>query len=226
MNNANEVFKSLNFDTKPTSVKMDVATVEVHPEFMIADFAKAYVRELTRRNPIRYQASGLTVEDLDAYFQALVVMRVQSINDAFPRWREAKLLNVPAWIEFVLTCVGEVMDTDRGLHIKVTCDQTYDFAKALDVSEKLRAFKADGVVLLKDVFPRTAEGDVETMTMAIIDNYVCSQTKEAHPIASYVAAYLGFKLQEEVSFKMLYRVRYDDVDYIRTQLLQSEEVVG
>lgn len=223
--NVEGVFQNLNFGTKPTGVKLEKVIVTIDPSFMIGDFAQAYAAELNRRNPVRFNAIGLTKDDLNYYFTNLIVMRVESVRDQFKHWREAKALLIPSWIEFTMTCIGEVIDHDRGLDIIPECEGEYDFAKMLEISSKLRSFQSDGVQLHRDAFPRTKDGDVDTMSMAIIGDYVYSQSKDATPIFSYVAAYLGFKLKEEQSFKMLYRVRYDDVGYIRSMLLSEESVL-
>ena len=113
---------------------------------------------------------------------------------------------------------------DRGLRFIPTLKHPVEIDKLLTVSDKLRAFIPDGVSLHKDAFPRGTEGDPETMSMAIVGQYVYSQSKDAHPIASYVASFLGFKLMEEATFKMLYRVRYDDITFIKSMLLREESV--
>lgn len=221
----NDKFK-FNFETKPTTVKLDSIHVTIDTALMISDFAGAYVKELRRRNPIRFDAVELSEKDLDSYFKGLIAMRVDSVNDSLTCWREAKQLLIPAWIEFVMSSIGTVLDTDRGLKIIPTCDEKYDIKEMQSISDKLRTFKSDGITLLQDAFPRTREGDVDTMSMAIIDNYVRAMSKDAHPIASYVAAFVGLKLKEQQAFEMLYRVRYDDVDYIKHMLLSNEEVLG
>lgn len=220
----NGTFESINFDTKPTTVQTETVEVTIDLGLMVNDYAKAYAAELQRRNPVRFDATGITVEDLESYFKGLIAMRVASVRGKFPEWRDAKALYIPAWIEFTMTSIGEVYDTDRGLRIIPSCTEKYDLNAMMDISNKLRVFKADGVVLLRDAFPRTADGDSDTMSMAIINDYVCAMDKTAHPIASYVAAYLGFKIKEEAAFKMLYRVRYDDVEYIRTMLMSEEKL--
>lgn len=228
MSNTN--FESLNFQTKPTTVAMEEIKVVINPDLFIKGYAKAYVKELTRRNPVRMEAVGLTEGELNMYFEGLLELRVQSVTNSCPMWRQAKQLLVPSWIEFILTQVGEVVDIDRGLKITpIMTDADVKDEKAwmeqmLAVSSKLQAFLSDGVVMHKDALPRGTEGDVDTMSMAVINDYIMSMSKQAHPISSYAAAFLGLKIQEESSFKMLYRVRYDDVEYIRTMLLNENSI--
>lgn len=95
----------------------------------------------------------------------------------------------------------------------------------LDTSSRLRAFEVDGVSMHKDAFPRDKEGDQDMMTMAVIGDYVKSMSETPHPIQSYVSAFIGAKLEEEAAFKVLYRVRYDDVKFIRAMLLHEESLI-
>lgn len=217
----NASFSNLDFGTKVTTSGLEVIGVTINPDLIINDFAQAYANELYRRNPVRAQAIAITVEELQAYFTGLIAIRVESVYGSCKVWRQAKQLLIPAWIEFTLTQVGEVLDTDRGFRIMPKFEYEYDLDAMLTTSDKLRAFISDGLVLLKDAFPRETTGCVETMSMAIIDAYVQSMDKESHPIASYVAAFLGFKLQEETAFKMLYRSRYDDIEFIRAMILRE-----
>lgn len=223
-NNNGEPFANLNFGTKPTSAALEEICVEIDPNMMLNDYAKAYVNEFHRRNPARAAAVNVTEQELQMYFTGLLLIRIETVNGNCKHWREAKQLLIPSWIEFTLSQIGEVVDVDRGLRILPTMQGHYDIEALLTVSEKLRYFTADGICLHRDAFPRDKAGDEETMTMAIIGQYVYSQSKDSHPIASYVASFLGFKLLEETTFKMLYRVRYDDIKFIRSMLLREESI--
>jgi hypothetical protein len=56
------------------------------------------------------------------------------------------------------------------------------------------------------------------MTSALIAGYVRSIEPVGHVISTYVAAFMGLKLREEMSFKVLYRVQYDDLQFIASTL--------
>lgn len=217
-------FSNINFGTTPTTSEFDIIHVTIDPDVMLGDYAKAYAKELYRRNPARYEASGLDEIALYNYFVGLLVIRIQAINGECKVWRQAKQLNIPSWIQFVISQIGVIRDVDRGLVITPVLEHPFDIDKMLETSDILRMFTADGVVMHRDAFPRAAEGDVDVMSMALINGYVKSMTKLAHPIASYVSAFIGAKVVEEATFKMLYRIRYDDVSFIREMLLHEEKV--
>lgn len=225
MLNSNVSYQSLDYGTKPTTVQLDTIEVKI-TDAMVKGYAKAYLEELERRNPVRAQAVALTQDELESYFQGLIAIRVASIHGTLGTdWRVAKQLLIPSFIEYALTCIGTVLDQDKGLYLIPVCDYAYDMNAMLGVSTRLRAFKADGILLHEDAFPRVKEGDPETMSMAILNEYVYSMEKTAHPVASYVAGFLGFRLKEEAVFKALYRVRYDDISYIANRLLNDEKVI-
>lgn len=217
-------FASLNFGTKATTSSLETIVVSINSKMMLADYAKAYEVELFRRNPVRAKEVGVTEAELQKYFEGILAIRVASIGGDCKVWREAKALYIPSWIEFTISQIGEVIDVDRGLRFIPQFNADVDMNAMLETSDKLRSFISDGVAMSKDAFPRSSTGDIDTMSMAIIGDYVSSQTKDAHPIASYIAAFLGFKLQEEVNFRALYRVRYDDVNFIRAMLLREGSI--
>lgn len=219
--------KSFNFDfgTKPTTTSLDIIKVALDETIILKDFAKAYANELFRRNPAKAEEINLTASELQTYFTGIIAIRVKAIEGNCKDWRQAKLLAIPTWIQFVISQIGEVVDVERGLKFVPSFDREYDINELLDVSTRLSSFSNDGVTMHRDAFPRDNEGDVDLMSMAIIDGYVKSMSATAHPITSYISAFLGAKLEEEAAFKILYRVRYDDVEFIRTMLMHEESLI-
>lgn len=227
MTNNLDHLTALDFGTKPISAKLESIEVKIDTALILEDFAKAYLKELNRRNPQRFEASSLTEESLNNYFVGLVKIRVLSIgNEGYKDWRKAKQLYIPSWIEFALSRIGKVRDNRRGLEFYPVMENTdVNLDEMLGVSNELHAFVEDGIVLHKDAFPRKDEGDYEVMSMAIMDGYVQSIDDKSHPVASYIAAFLGFSLKKEIDFKMLYRIRYDDTDFIRSALLSEVTLI-
>lgn len=216
---------NLDYGTKPTNGKLEVIKVQIDPDVMINDFGKAYAAELHRRNPLRAEQTNLTEEELTEYFTQILALRVQFIHDQCRVWRQIKQLNIPTWIQFTISQVGRLIDYDFGLKVIPELNHKIDLNFLLDVSTRLEAFKSDGVTMHKDAFPRSKDGDKDVMSMALIEGFVYSRTKDAHPIQSYVNAFLGLKLIEEQTFKILYRVRYDDIDFIRSMLMSEESII-
>lgn len=216
---------NLNYGTKPTTTVIEEITVQLNPQIFVEGYAKAYLGEMVRRNPMRAKASAITADDLQDYFMSLIAIRMEQIQGHCPVWRQAKELYVPAWIQFVLSRIGRVVDVERGLMITPSMKSEYDIDKMLSVSNRLSVFKSDGIAILKDAFPRSIEGDKDLMMMAIINGYVQSMTSVPHPIQSYISAFLGMRLEEEATYKLLYRVRYDEVNFIKQMLLHEEAII-
>lgn len=218
----NQSFQNLNFGTKPSTTGFDEIEVMIDPSTMIGDFAKAYEGEIFRRNPVRATQVGITSDELFTYFKGLISIRLESLSpQGCKSWRQAKQLYIPTWIEFVLSCLGIVTDIDMGLKIVPTGKIEYDIDVMLATSNKLQSFIPDGLGLHRDAFPRGTEGDQDMMSFALIDGMIKGMSRNQHPTMSYAAAFLGMKLKEEISFRMLYRVSYDDITFISTMLLHE-----
>jgi len=222
-------FKSLNYGTKPTGAKMEVVEITLDPSLMMSDFAKAYEGELYRRNPNLAERSGLTSDDLYQYFVGILAIHIEHDNvGSIKEWRKAKELYIPAWIQHTISMVGTYVDQIRGLKFvprlldAKSKPMAYDLSKLLKISELLAPFRMDGLKIFKDAFPRTPQGDPEVMSMIIAEQTIRSISPDAHPASSYVAAFLGFKLKEELAWVNLYRVKYDDVVLVHEMLLREE----
>ena len=244
----NSKFESLNFDTHPTNGNYDTINVSVDFEKIVSGYAQAYAHELHRRNPLRYEASKLNEESLEFYFKYLIWIRLQCVHDSCTEFRRVRALMVPDWIAFILDKLGEAFYPKMGLHIVPTCPSEVEFLKclkvekalslkdkapkeisvllfgdALDISTRLRAFRDDGVGMSDNAFPRSKEGDAEVMSTMLIDDYVKS-IKEVTPIKTYVSAFLGLNMLGSHAWDALFRIRYDDIEYIRDRLIHEESL--
>ena len=224
MNDLMNQFK-LDYGTKPTTATLETINVIVEPQIFVGDYAKAYCSELERRNPDRFDATDINQEELNSYFLGLIGIRLDQIQGNCKVWRQAKELYIPSWIQFILSGIGIVTDYTRGLILNPKFSISYDIDVMLDTSNKLRVFSSDGVSMHKDAFPRDIEGDPDMMGMAIINGYVQSMSEIPHPIQSYVAAFLGLRLEEEANYKMMYRIRYDEVNFIKQMLMHEEAII-
>ena len=222
-------YESMDFGTTVTTSNFDTLTVSIDPSITIDDYSQAVVADLERRNPIRFSAINAQLEGkgreplavlIPQYIRILLSIRVQSINGSCPNWRQARELNIPPYIQYVLSQIGEVNDVDRGLKFTPSYEYQYDIQEALEISSLIEIFSQDGVVLLKDAFPRSRQGDKETMSLVILNNYVMGIDR-SHPAKSYITVFLGMKLKEETELKALYRIRYDDIDFVKSMLLSE-----
>lgn len=206
--------------TGPTPVRQEEITVQLNPELMVDDYAEAVVREAQRKAPLVFQTEPLDPTEIKKYCRGLLKLRVDSANDETVPWRQMKLLNIPDFIQLAIAMVGTVVIKQSGIKLVPAMDQDYDINELITISNKLEAY-SDSIHMQKDAFPRTADGNIDVMSTALINDYVRGLQNATHPADTYVAAFLGFKLKEETTFQILYRINYDDIDYVASSIHSS-----
>lgn len=216
-----------NEDLNAISVPMETVEVIVSSKELMSDYAKAFVREAKRVNPQRWEQVQLTEEEMVAYSKFLLVQRIKSVNDECTDWRKLKRLYIPVFLQYTLRMIGIVTMRDIGLRMVPVLSEddvdTITVEEALAISEKISYWDtvSDGLSLVVDAMPRSREGDESVMSTAMIAGYARSIKKVKHVVDTYVTKFLNMKLKEELAFKVLYRVQYDDADYIATALTGS-----
>jgi hypothetical protein len=219
-------FKDINYGSRPVGIKVE----EVKLSFslsMFGDYAKAYYNEIERRNIRKLEATGLTVADLETYFKSLFIIRIKSIQDGgFKDWRQARLLFIPAWIQMVISQYGILNKPEHGIRIVPTIEETVNITELLRISGILSTFVDDGMFMVKDGFPRSNDGDQDVMMMAVFDNQVRGiiRSDEPNPLAQLVAAFTSAKIEQDTTFKALYRISYDEIDFIKSMLMNDRRV--
>lgn len=221
MNNNNNasIFTGLDLGSvKPTSVPMETIEVKVEGD-LFGNYAKAFVKEAYRKNPLRAEQIQLTAEEVDAYSRFLLTKRIESVNGNCSDFRRLKALYIPVWIQYNLAMIGRVVIRDRGITLMPVEDEASKMTleEAIKVSEKIGMFE-DDLQIVQDAMPRTENGDVDVMSTALIAGYMRSLNPVKHVASTYAAAFMGLKLKEEVAFAALYRVQYDDIAYIASAL--------
>lgn len=203
---------------KPVSVPLETIEVEISNDNLLGDYAKAFVAEAYRVNPLRAEQINLTPDEVAKYSHYLLTKRVECVNDECRDFRKLKSLYIPAWIQYNLSMIGEVYVRDKGLKlvpVVTPSNMTYD--EALSISTKIGMLE-DDLQIVQDAMPRDRRGDLDVMSTALIAGYIRSIDKVEHVASTYVSAFLGFKLREEAAFKTLYRVQYDDIQFIAAAL--------
>lgn len=224
-------FDELDLGTgSPTSVSMETIDVQISGSALLTNFAKAFVQEAQRKSPLRFQVQPLTAEEVDDYCQYLLYQRVLSVKQECPHWRKLKVLFIPSFVQYNMSLVGKVVLRQFGLTLQPTMEpitktdgSIYSYDDALIISEKIAAFE-DCLQMVQDAMPRGIDGDVDVMSTALISGYVRSMHVVKHLASTYVAAFMNLTLQKEAAFSALYRVQYDDINFI-TSALCSQKIV-
>lgn len=225
-------FTNLDFTgVKPTSVPMETIEVRIDPKTMVDDYARAFVREVRRCDPRRFEQAPITDEEMIKYCRYILRQRIACVNDECKDWRVIKNLYIPVFIQYAISLVGIVQINDKGLTLKPIMDQPnkdepeMKLSEALELSGRIGLYEKVVQVRL-DAMPRDKRGDRDTMSCALIAGYVRSIDEVAHPVASYIAAFMGFTLMKESHFEVLYRTQYDDLEFIRAAMTNSRVVMG
>lgn len=219
-------FESLDLGTpKPTSIPQEVVTVLLSTDNLIGDFAKAFVNETYRVNPLRAEQVKLTAEEVQQYAHYLMTKRIQIVNNDCPDFRKLKVLYIPSWIQYCLAMVGRLVRRDIGLMIvpEMETPSTMSFEEAVKISDRIGAFE-DDLQVVKDAMPRSIDGNEDVMSTALVADYVRAIKPVQHVASTYVTAFLGMKLKQEMAFQALYRVQYDDFEYVASVLTSAKEI--
>lgn len=218
-NYVNALMKLDELTPHPTAVPTETVEIQISESDLFSGYAKAFINEMYRVNPLKAEQVELTEGEMVQYIRYLLVKRVETVHMNCPDFRRLKVLYIPSWIQYNLSMIGEVTLRDRGLKLLPIVDNdniiTYD--QALIISDKIAAFENE-LQMVRDGMPRSITGDADVMSTAMIDGYVRSLAKVDHVASTYVTAFMGMKLKEEAAFKVLYRVQYDDLEFIASAL--------
>lgn len=210
--------------SKSVPVAVDVVNIQIAADATLDDFCRAFVKEGYRKNPLMAERVNLTEEELRSYCQFLIQKRVEIVNGKCREWQLIKRFAMPCFIEMVLTSIGIVKVREKGIELVPTCEMSdlkaEDF---METSGKVEAFVNDLAVVC-GAMPADLEGDVDLMSMAVIDGYVRGMEKVDSPVAEYVAWFLQLTLEEKL-FTNLYRVQYDDVRTIESMIASLGKVI-
>lgn len=228
-------YASVDYRTQgPTAVALTTVTVTIDPDVMITDYARQFYEERFRVDALlaerQEKAKGvdhLCWEDIDKYALYLIKQRVLCVENQCRDFRLLKSLYIPSFLQYGLSLIGEVIIRDQGLRLipefTMPEGKEIDFKEASRISGLIRMFEGKLQMVL-DGMPRTRLGDVDTMSCALIADELRAHHKVEHVANAYAAAFMGFKLKEEQAMQILYRIQYDDLEYIRSAIIRRSEL--
>lgn len=219
-------FKTLDIGSAPsTTVPLEIVEVELGASSLLDDYVVAFVREARRVNPILAEQVQLDEQEVMEYANYLLTQRVRIVQNNCPDYRRLKSMYIPSYLQYVLSLIGEVIDRSYGLKMVPVLREpsTATFEEMLIVSEKIGCFERF-LQILQDAMPRSVEGDAEVMSTALIGGHVRSYKHGITPSSTYVTAVLDMKLRKEAMLSVLYRVQYDDVQFIIAALLTNKRL--
>lgn len=242
-------FKSLEESVAtPTPRSVDIIEVKVGWEsegsvFPLLDYSTLLVDQVLMSKPqlmtIQNSREALKLEpgEVYRYLTLLLKARVTDVNGGRVRKHILKQLLIPSFFQTLLALVGKVRIAQLGLEMvpvwtddvskgtptsstpKID-DEDWDFM--LHVSKKL-SYHTDCLNLERAAMPLEVTGDHSLMLTALIDGFVCSMQSVDNCFKCYASSFLRMRLAKEASFKVLYRVQYNDADELVRVLLSKKE---
>jgi len=241
MKRGNGQFEAMDFGTKATTLAQETISVSLNVDLILADYGAWYARELEIRAPKKFSASKLTADMITAYFTQLLALRIHDVREKLGEkvtiadildkpikpnlsWHIRKLLIAPPWIEFTLSSVGVHIDRRFGIKIIPSPLKYVDQFNMLEISNTLRAFEDDGFSFVDNVFSSDINGNPDVMRLAVVEDFVMGMA-EVKPYATYVASFLGLQIDKSHALAALYRVRYDDIEFIKSALTLERTLI-
>lgn len=164
----------------------------------------------------------LTAEEAESYMRFILVQRIKYLNGEKVNSALLSELMVPAFFYLALKCIGLFEDPETGFSFRPTTSETSDLSEddVRTIGVKFARLK-DAYASVKGVWIRTKEGDPDVMRMACVREQVVSMSPTAHPIRTYLAAFLDAKISEEIEKRGIYRLQYDAISTI-LHIMQGE----
>lgn len=212
-------------EVKATSIPMEEVQVSISPSEMVTEYAKAFIREAERKNPLKAKQVNLTADEMVMYATYLLQARIECVNGECKNFRKFKILYIPSYLQYVLETIGIYTDRVYGLRLVPTILEEERVKltdeEAVAISEKIGSF-IDDLQIVQDAMPRDIVGHEGVMATALIAGYMRSYKVGVKPIDTYVAAFLKLQLCKEQAFAALYRIQYDDYSFIQMALTSQK----
>lgn len=212
---------------QPVATDFEEIVISINPSDFLEGYSRAFISEAQRLNPLMFEAHPLTEEEITSYSTYLISERINSVHHRCPNWKNLKLLWIPDWIQYVISLIGTFTNYEFGLKFIPVMDESIkpiSIQEAYEISKKLSLF-SNTLGMHRDAMPRGDEGDEDVMSCALISNRIRATKRLTHPESSYVAAFAGLTLRKEAALNILYRVSYDDINYIRNDFLSNRKIV-
>lgn len=202
------------------NARHDDITVIITDDNIAKPYVHGFVSEMFRINPLFAKALELSEDDLMDYINYLISERCKQVNGDFHVRNRNKNMWIPDFIQYVISMIGIVEKREHGLRmIPEYTSEVIDIERATVISNKL-AQTQDFMSVSRNAFPTDEFGDAEVMTTVLVSTSVRSMTTLTHPVNQLITAFLGMRLKEEAMHGILYRVQYDDLQYL-TNVLAS-----
>jgi hypothetical protein len=160
---------------------------------VLTSYVETLYQELESATSIMGGSVPFSLGELVNYCQQLVKIRVDYVNRTHAMFGPTEKLAVPAFLSVVLENIGLAEDVDRGIELYPTLSGFESLMSAQEMSmmtTKLKTLSRYGFEYAEG-YSRDRKGSWDFMTMTLIDGYVRSISKEAHPVYALMASVLA-----------------------------------
>lgn len=199
-------------EIKTTPMELETIEVSFERAAIFDTFIQAFMYKIEIDGSHIQRHVQLTEEEATYYFEYLLHKRVEFLVGRKVNFDLLNQLWVPAFVETALAMIGKYVNLERNFQVVpvLTAERDFDEDRIRAIGMKFMRLK-DVTNMVEGGLCRRKEGDAEVMTTACIAGFVRSMSEVSSPIMTYFTGFLNTKIVEEASFKMLYRVQYDDI---------------
>lgn len=198
---------------EPTARELVQIDVLISTESLLGDYARAFIIECARLNPLLAKEVKLKPDAIQRYCEFLVQRRIAIVDETITDYHKVRQLLIPYWIENCLAQIGRVWIRELGylLNPVYPTEGVISFEEAREISDQLSFFE-DKLEMARRVMPREREGSVDVMSLALLAAEVVGlREKRSEPRAVVMSRFLGLKMLQEATFNNIYRVTYGDL---------------
>lgn len=218
------VFEGLSnsLDLNNQSVAVDVVRVKVElsPNEMFTDVAKAYCREVLRITRFESKQTIISEMTMEKFFNSVLYLHVSNVNsNVKSEYRSIiRRINLPTVLVSVLLNIGEVIDKDFGLKfipsMDIDSEQLMSPSELEDFSQELLRLENLGLKITTTGLPLPNKcGTIGFMGSQLVENTDVRSYRHDHPVMGFFRSMFRSQSLEQVIGLSALRVRYGYYDH-------------
>ena len=218
------VFQGLSnsLDLNNQSVAVDVVRVrvELSPNEMFTDVAKAYSNEVLRITRFESKKTTISAESMEKFFNTVLYLHVCNVNSMVkPEYRNIiKRVNLPTVLVSILLNIGEATDKDYGLKfvpsMDIDSEQLMSPSEIEDFSQELLRLENLGLKITTTGLPLPNKcGTIGFMGSQLVEHTDVRSYRHDHPVMGFFRSMFRSQSLEQVIGLSALRVRYGYYDH-------------
>ena len=212
-------------EAKVSTTIVDEEEFIIDPNIWIPIFSSKLVDKLAYKNKYLSESLKLTEDEVVKLSLFAIKTRIDYCNGKKVSRAQMNQLFIPVWIEAVISKIGIIELQDYGLKLIPVCDvDVISYEEAVKISSRLKQTRVD-LAITDSWLDSSRLGDVEVMSMVIIDDLVKGMTPNSGKYA-FLTSFLHATIRNDSLLKTLFRVSYGSAKQFDTQFeLYLDEVI-